>query len=360
MHVLAPFSLKSEVVPLVEAGATELYCGVVPEELSQRWGTLELLNRRRGYDANLWSFADLGEAVAAAHERDVPVFVTLNRHYPENVFPLLHEMLARLREVDADGVIVVDLGLLELLREQAYGFPHVVVGTGGATLNAETVAFYGTLGATRVVLSRHLTVPEIVDIATHNHTGLELEAFVLNGLCPFEDGFCTFYHGHEPPRDFGGGAGRRPVERSYDPDFEGAGCRISFVHRPVDVAGGASPSGAAGATFESFAHDRSDESRTGGTDCGACAILALTRASLTSVKIVERAFSTDRKVRCTRFVRNVVDLAKAADPPAYPDFVAEVRRGYAELTGGRDCSGYECYYPMPGLLPPPRGPDDAP
>ena len=150
MNVLAPFSLKSEVVPLVEAGASELYCGVVPEELSRRWGTLELLNRRRGYDANLWSFADLGEAIAAAHERHVPVFVTLNRHYSEDAYPLLHEILTSLQEVDADGVIVVDLGLLQLLRERPYGFRHVIVGTGGATLNAETVAFYGALGATRV------------------------------------------------------------------------------------------------------------------------------------------------------------------------------------------------------------------
>ena len=345
MHVLAPFSLKSEVVPLVEAGASELYCGVVPEELSRRWGTLELLNRRRGYDANLWSFADLGEAVAAAHERHVPVFVTLNRHYSEDAYPVLQEFLARLQDVDADGVIVVDLGLLLLLRERAHRFRHVVVGTGGATLNAETVAFYGSLGATRVVLSRHLTVPEIVDIAAHNRAGLQLEAFVLNGLCPFEDGFCTFYHGHEPPRDLSGGGS--PVECSYDPVFEGAGCRVSFVHRPLDGAGGVSPSDQTGETFASFAHDRSDESRTAGTDCGACAILALTQASLTSVKIVERAFSTARKVRCTRFVRTVVDLAQAADPPAYPDFVTEVRRGYAELTGGRTCSGYECYYPIP-------------
>ncbi len=357
MHVLAPFSLKSEVVPLVAAGANELYCGVVPEELSQRWGTLELLNRRRGYDANLWSFADLREAVVAAHECGVPVFVTLNRHYPEDLYPLLHEMLARLREVDTDGVVVVDLGLLQLLREQAYGFRHVIVGTGGATLNAETVAFYGALGATRIVLSRHLTVPEIVDITAHNDAGLELEAFVLNGLCPFEDGFCTFYHGHEPPRHLGEGVDWRPIERSYDPVFEGAGCRINFVHRRLDVAGGAEPTGAGCETFASFAHDRSDESRTGGTDCGACAILALTQASLTSVKIVERAFSTDRKVRCTRFVRAVVDLAEAADPPAYAEFVAEVRRRYATFTGGRECSGYECYYPVLG---PPPSPDDAP
>ena len=359
MNVLAPFSLKSEVVPLVEAGASELYCGVVPEELSRRWGTLELLNRRRGYDANLWSFADLGEAIAAAHERHVPVFVTLNRHYSEDAYPLLHEILTSLQEVDADGVIVVDLGLLQLLRERPYGFRHVIVGTGGATLNAETVAFYGALGATRVVLSRHLTVPEIVDVAAHNDSGLELEAFVLNGLCPFEDGFCTFYHGHEPPRDLGGGGSRHPVERSYDPVFEGAGCRISFAHRPLDAAGAVDPVDETGEAFASFAHDRSDESRTGGTDCGACAILALTQASLASVKIVERAFSTDRKVRCTRFVRAVVDLAAAADPPAYPDFVAEVRRGYAELTGGRECSGYECYYPQP-QPPLPQAPDDAP
>ena len=350
MQVLAPFSLKSEVTPLVEAGASELYCGVVPEELSRRWGTLELLNRRRGYDANLWSFVDLGEAIVAAHDRDVPVFVTLNRHYSEELYPLLHEILTGLKEVDADGVIVADLGLLQLLRERDYGFRNVVVGTGGATFNAETAAFYCALGATRVVLSRHLTVPEIVDISAHNHAGVELEAFVLNGLCPYEDGHCSFYHGHEPPNEPADG---HLIERSYDPFFEGAGCRINFLHRPLATADGADPGGHGGETFTSFAHDRSDESRTGGTDCGACAILALAQASLTSVKIVERAFSTVRKVRCTRFIRSVVDLAESADSPPYPDFVAAVRRWYAELTGGSECSGYECYYPLPDPAPTP-------
>ena len=344
MQVLAPFSLKSEVIPLVDAGASELYCGVVPEELSRRWGTLELLNRRRGYDANLWSFADLKEAVCAAHSRDVPVFVTLNRYYSEDTYPFLDETLTRLRESDADGVIVADLGLLQLLRERAYGFRHVVVGTGGATLNAESVAFYGALGATRVVLSRHLTVAEIVDIATHDYCGVELEAFVLNSLCPFEDGFCSFYHGHEPPRE--AVCDVRRVERSYDPFFEGAGCRISFLHRALAAAGGIDPA-ATDETFTSFAHDRSDESRTGGTDCGACAILALTRAELASVKIVERAFSTERKVRCTRFVRAVVDLAQVNGTSEYREFISEVRQMYKVFTGGNECSGYECYYPVP-------------
>ncbi len=334
MQVLAPFSLKSEVVPLLEAGASELYCGVVPEELSKRWGTFELLNRRRGYDANLWSLGDLKAAVVTAHDRGVPVLVTLNRHYSEELYPILEAMLTRLREVDADGVIVADLGVLQLLRERAYGFRHVVVGTGGATLNAETAAFYGALGATRVVLSRHLTVPEIVDIAAHDHGGVELEAFVLNGLCPFEDGFCTFYQGHEPPAELGGG---QLMERSYDPYFEGAGCRISFIHRALTAVGGVVPAKSDGESFTSFAHDRSDESRTAGIDCGACAILALTQASLTSVKIVERAASTARKLRSTRFIRTVVDMAQ--EGPDYPDFVAAVRRVYTELTGGNGGSG---------------------
>lgn len=335
MHILAPFSLPGEVTPLIQAGATELYCGVVPREESDALGDSEALNRRRGYDANLWSFEDLETALATAHGLQVPVYVTLNRYYAPVQHAGVLRLIGELHERDVDGLIVVDPGLLLLLKARGPRFRNLAVGTGGSTFNSHTVAFYRSLGATRVILSRHLTVSEVEKIAGCSPPDVELEAFILNSLCPFEDGFCSFYHGHDPPRTAGSGL-RTGCLPSYDPWFEGVGCRMVF-----DVV----PSGDEDCTpVTGFAHDREDELRRGGADCGVCALRSFARAGIASVKIVERAFPTARKVAGTRFVRQALEVSTGQPELAVDELQARLRALYAEYTGNA-CSGYECYYP---------------
>jgi U32 family peptidase len=337
MKVLAPFSLPQEVPLLIDAGASELYCGIVPEELSAEWGEFESLNRRRGYDANLWNFKDLRRSIEVAHERDVPVFVTLNRFYSESQHPYVVGLAEHLRQTGVDGLIVIDIGLLLSLADTGLRFPHTIVGTGGSTLNSEAISFYRELGATRVVLSRHLSLEEIVSLANATVGQIELEAFILNSLCPFEDGFCTFYHGHEPPR-----YDRLGPPVSYDPYFEGCGCRIEFAYRAHGILGG-------DPIAVGFAHDRLDRLREAGVDCGACGIFDFVQAGVHSLKIVERALPTRSKVRCTQFVRQAVELAQARNA-GRDEFIKAARAAYTQLTGSK-CTGYECYYPSATCAP---------
>jgi collagenase-like PrtC family protease len=335
VKILAPFSLPHEVPELIAAGATELYCGVVPEELRHEVGDFESLNRRRGYDANLWSLEDLEHSTAVAHAQSMPVFVTLNRFFSHRQYPALLQLARDLRAAGADGLIVVDPALMLALRDEGVRFPYLAVGTGGSTFNASTVTFYRTLGATRVILSRHLTVPEIRAIAAEAPADVELEVFILHSLCPFEDGFCSFYHGHDPSPDSPGPLppGCLP---SYDPWFEGVGCRLRFQAHRV---------GEAGTAFGPvFAHDRADELRHGGADCGVCALPELLEAGIHSVKIVERAFPTQRKVSATQFVRRALTIAQSTPPPSRRDFQVQAQELYRQMTG-HPCSGYECYYP---------------
>lgn len=336
MDILAPFSLPEEVPLLIEAGATELYCGVVPQAMRAQVGDQECLNRRRGYDANLWNLDDLERSTELAHAQHVPVFVTLNRFYSRRqyatVLPLAHDLHA----AGADGLIVIDPGLMLTLREEGPHFPRLAVGTGGSTFNAATVRMYRELGATRVILSRHLTIAEIRAIAERSPEDVELEVFILHSLCPFEDGFCSFYHGHEPAPGVGGPLppGCLP---SYDPWFEGVGCRMCFTVRDAGNPGRALDG-------LRFAHDRADHLRSGGADCGVCALPDLLDAGIHSVKIVERAFRTPRKLSGTRLVRGALDLAQADLPPARLEYQAAVQELYRQMTG-QPCSGHECYYP---------------
>jgi collagenase-like PrtC family protease len=55
------------------------------------------------------------------------------------------------------GIIVNDIALLLILREKKYS-KDIVISTGGTTFNADTVRFYKSLGAKRIILDRQLSV----------------------------------------------------------------------------------------------------------------------------------------------------------------------------------------------------------
>ncbi|TAM38434.1 U32 family peptidase, partial [bacterium] len=164
MKILSPISRKEEVEPLVEAGAGELYCGIVPRLWSDRYGVSDTLNRREGYGANFSSFADLQYAIQLAHKRNVPVFVTINGLYTREQYPLIREIVEKLISIKVDGLIIADLGLLLTLERTK--FPgEIHMGTGGTAFNSRTISFYKELGASRIILDRHLTIGEIKDIS---------------------------------------------------------------------------------------------------------------------------------------------------------------------------------------------------
>ena len=60
MRIVAPVSRVAEVAVLAEAGATELYCGLVPPDWRGRFQSISANRRPSG---NLASYADLAEAV---------------------------------------------------------------------------------------------------------------------------------------------------------------------------------------------------------------------------------------------------------------------------------------------------------
>ncbi len=53
MKILAPFSKKGEVLPLIDSGADELYCGIIPHEWENKYSMFDTLNRREGYTGEL-------------------------------------------------------------------------------------------------------------------------------------------------------------------------------------------------------------------------------------------------------------------------------------------------------------------
>jgi len=186
MKILAPFSKKEEVVPLIEAGADELYCGIVPDDYSKQY--LSTLNRRPWSAANFDNFDELDEALQIAHDKAVKVFVAMNGIYIPEQYP---SILSIINKINSDGFIIADMGLLLLLKEMNFK-KEIHIGTGGTVFNSRSANFYRRLGASRIILPRHLTVNEI-EIIAHRSGGLKLETFILYEPCLFVDGFCNFH-----------------------------------------------------------------------------------------------------------------------------------------------------------------------
>lgn len=142
-------------------------------------------------EAENFTSGDLRKIIGYARSFSVPkkVYITLNTLIFEKEREALLESLALLDELEADGVIVQDLGLAGILRRY---FPKI-------PLHASTqLACHSTAGAkalkdfgfTRVVTARELSLDEAAAIG--KNAGIEVEVFIHGALCYSYSGLCLF------------------------------------------------------------------------------------------------------------------------------------------------------------------------
>ena len=102
--------------------------------------------------------------------------------------PLAESLIRQLAEINIDGFILSDPGILSLVRKHA---PRVAVhlSTQANTTNREAVRFWQAQGVSRVVLARELSLAEISEIAA-NCPEVELELFIHGAMCMAYSGRC--------------------------------------------------------------------------------------------------------------------------------------------------------------------------
>ena len=101
LKITVPFKKKEEVLPLIEAGADELYCGYLAPEWAEKYTSLEF--ERKGGGSNFTDPGELREAVDLAHKKGIPVYLALNGLYVRRQYPLLLKILAQLNKIDLDA-----------------------------------------------------------------------------------------------------------------------------------------------------------------------------------------------------------------------------------------------------------------
>lgn len=357
MDILAPANHSAEIPVLHEAGATEIYCGLMREETLREYTNVFSLNSRHVTEANLSSFQQLKEIVSAAHHRNMKVFVTYNAFYSPHQFEAVTAEVDRTIECGVDGLIVADISLMLHLQEKHPG-TNMIVSTLAGAFNSSTCGVYERLGAGRITLPRHLSLDEIRDIAAAR-PGMSFEVFAMSERCYFPNALCNFSHAtyrvRKGPFAVAAGIAKSLLGRrmafltgTYNnqtvnalQDFFVAGngmqcCRV-YDAEMLDPGGNVVQSGMKFRFMDIWNHFREA--------CGLCALWDIAEiGNVVSVKIVGRQSLTSKKRADTEMLRKALDLLGGGITRSeFARRAVEIRKSYYP----HYCGDGFCYYNRP-------------
>lgn len=130
---------------------------------------------------------ELKEGIAFAHSLQKKAYVTVNIFPHNEDLIALPEYIKFLSDIQADAVIVADLGVYRIVREVAPNLP-IHISTQANNTNWSSVLCWQELGVSRVVLARELSLRDVSII--REKVNIELEAFVHGAMCISYSGRC--------------------------------------------------------------------------------------------------------------------------------------------------------------------------
>lgn len=136
-----------------------------------------------------FTFEEMKEAVDFAHKRGVKVYLTMNIIPHNDDLKDAGSFVERAAARGIDAVIVSDPGMLSIIKRTAPGL-GIHVSTQANITNTESVKFWHSVGASRVVLARELSLADIRQIRDNCTEDMELEAFVHGAMCISYSGRC--------------------------------------------------------------------------------------------------------------------------------------------------------------------------
>ena len=172
-----------------------------------------------GTDFGMRSFAgnftpeELPKAVEFAHSHGVKVHVTVNTMPRNEEIAKLPSYLEQLQDAGVDALIVADMGAFTLAGKYAPKCQRHI-STQQSIANYECARAWYDLGATRVVLARELSLPEIAEIRAKTPKKLEIETFGHGAMCVSYSGRCLLSN-YMTGRDSNRGACAQPCRYQY-------------------------------------------------------------------------------------------------------------------------------------------------
>lgn len=173
IELLAPAKNKECAISAINYGADAVYIGA------------NSFGARQNASNNL---DDIKKVVEYAHKFYVKIYCTVNTILDDNEFLNAVKLIEKLYEIGVDGIIVQDMGILELSIQGKLPPIPLFASTQCDNRNLEKVKFFDEIGIQRVILARELSLNEIKNIC--DNTTTEIETFVHGALCVSYSGQC--------------------------------------------------------------------------------------------------------------------------------------------------------------------------
>jgi putative protease len=149
--------------------------------------------------AKNFSQEDFVQGLAHARGLGKRVYVALNSQIKDEDLPALDQTLDFLADARPDALIVADPGVLATCARRLPGLP-LHISTQANTMNSRAAALWHSLGATRIIAPRELSLAELETLV--RASPLEIEAFIHGAMCIAYSGRCflSLYWANRDPR----------------------------------------------------------------------------------------------------------------------------------------------------------------
>ena len=175
-EILAPAGDNPSALAALAAGADAIYLGL--KHFSARM------------QAENFGATELSRLVDLAHQHEARIYVAMNTLLKPGDMDSAYRLAHRLaRDVQPDGLIVQDLGMVDLARQAGFE-GGIFLSTLANITHPAGLQSALKAGAQRVILPRELSIDEIRSMGEACPEGLDLECFVHGALCYCVSGRC--------------------------------------------------------------------------------------------------------------------------------------------------------------------------
>lgn len=175
IELVSPAGNFPSLIAAINAGADAVYFGG------------RKFNARLGVEN--FTEEEIKKAILLCKKNNVKAYITINTLISDKEISECLKFLKYINELSPSAVIIQDVGLLNLIKENKINIP-LHASTQMTVVNSETAQFLKDIGFKRIILARELTREEIVNIK--NKVDIEVEVFTHGALCFSYSGLCLF------------------------------------------------------------------------------------------------------------------------------------------------------------------------
>jgi putative protease len=182
---------------------------------------------------NQFTWESLAEAVQYCHERGKKIYFTANIYAHNMKIKPFMAAFEKMHALKPDAYIMSDPGLIYVVK-QAYPDAEIHLSVQQNNTNWAQAKFWKTIGITRIILSRELSLRELTEICAEV-PDMEFEAFVHGAICMAYSGRCLLsnYFSNRDPNQGTCSHSCRWQYKIYKRDVKGDDLYDS-TGRPVD------------------------------------------------------------------------------------------------------------------------------